>query len=58
MRIRVMERDPARLAAVAADWGVKAVPGQATEVTQIAIADAYLRDLEAETRRAMREAKR
>lgn len=53
-----MERDPARLAAVAADWGVRAVTGQAIEVTQIAIADAYLRDVEAETRRAMQEAKR
>jgi hypothetical protein len=58
MRVRVMERDPARLAAVAADWGVKVVAGQAIEVTQIAIADAYLRDVEAEARRAMREAKR
>lgn len=58
MRVRVMERDPARLAAVAADWGVKVVAGQAVELTQIAISDAYLRDVDAEARRAMREAKR
>jgi len=58
MRIRVMERDPARLSAVAADWGVKAVAGQAIELTQIAIADTYLREAEAEARRAMREVKR
>jgi len=58
MRVRVMERDPARLAAVATDWGVKVVAGQAVELTQIAISDAYLRDVEAEARRAMREAKR
>jgi len=58
MRVRVMELDPARLAAVAADWGVKAVAGQAIELTQIAIANTYLREVDAETRRAMREAKR
>jgi hypothetical protein len=58
MRVRVMERDPARLAVVAADWGVKVVAGQAIEVTQIAIANTYLREVDAETRRAMREAKR
>lgn len=55
MRVRVMERDPARLAAVAADWGVKVIAGQAIEVTQIAIANTYLREVDAETRRAMRE---
>jgi hypothetical protein len=37
---------------------VKVVAGQAIEVTQIAIADTYLREVDAETRRAMREAKR
>jgi hypothetical protein len=48
-----MERDPARLAAVASAWGVKVVAGQAVEITQVAIANAYLREVEAEAR--MRE---
>ncbi len=49
-----METDPVRLAAMAEDFGVRAVAGQAVAVTQIAIADAYLREVDAETRRAMR----
>ena len=43
-----------RLAAIAADYGLRVQPGQAVAITQVAIADAYLREIEAETRRAMR----
>jgi hypothetical protein len=53
MRVRVLERDPTRLATLASAWGVKVVPGQAVEIMQVAIADAYLREVEAEAR--MRE---
>jgi hypothetical protein len=49
-----METDPVRLAAMAKDYGVRVVAGQAVAVTQVAIADVYLRELDAETRRAMR----
>jgi hypothetical protein len=49
-----MEADPDRLAALAADYGLRVLPGQAVAITQVAIADAYLREIEAETRRAMR----
>jgi len=49
-----METDPVRLAALAADYGLRVLPGQAVEITQVAIADVYLRELDAETRRAMR----
>ena len=54
MRIKIMEKDPARLHAMAEDFGVKAPEGQAIELVQIAIASAYLNEINAETRRAMR----
>lgn len=52
MRVRLMEKDPARLRQIAEDWGVKAPPGQSPEVVAVAIASAYRRELEAEERRA------
>jgi hypothetical protein len=58
MRVRLMEKDPERLRQIAKDWGVKTLPGQAPGLVAVAIASAYRRELEAETRRAMREAKR
>ena len=54
MRIKIMEKDPARLRAMAEDFGVKVPQGQTVEMMQIAIASAYLNEINAETRRAMR----
>ena len=57
MRIKIMEKDPARLRAMAEDFGVKVPQGQTVEMMQIAIASAYLNEINAETRRAMRAKK-
>ena len=54
MRINIMEKDPARLRAMAEDFGVKVPQGQTVEMMEIAIASAYLNEINAETRRAMR----
>ena len=54
MRIKIMEKDPARLRAMAEDFGVKVPQGQTVEMMEIAIASAYLNEINAETRRAMR----
>jgi len=50
-----METDPERLRALAADWGIKFVPGCHPATVQIAVADVYLRELDKETRRALRQ---
>ena len=57
MRIKIMEKDPARLRAMAEDFGVKVPQGQTVEMMEIAIASAYLNEINAETRRAMRDKK-
>lgn len=57
MRIKIMEKDPARLHAIAEDFGVKVPPGQSIEMMEIAIASAYLNEINAETRRATRAKK-
>ena len=57
MRIKIMEKDPARLRAMAEDFGVKVPQGQTVEMMEIAIASAYLNEINAETRRAMRAKK-
>ena len=57
MRIKIMEKDPARLRAMAEDFGVKVPQGQTVEMMEIAIASAYLNEIIAETRRAMRDKK-
>lgn len=57
MRIKIMEKDSARLRAMAEDFGVKVPQGQTVEMMQIAIASAYLNEINAETRRAMRAKK-
>lgn len=57
MRIKIMEKDPARLRAMAEDFGVKVPQGQTIEMMEIAIASAYLNEINAETRRAMRAKK-
>ena len=54
MRIKIMDKDPARLRAMAEDFGVKVPQGQTVEMMEIAIASAYLNEINAETRRAMR----
>ena len=53
MIVRIEERDPERLRALAEDWGVKAAGGQAFELVVVAIASAYRREVEAEERRAL-----
>jgi hypothetical protein len=55
MRVKIMEKDPERLRALAADWGIKFVPGCHPATVQIAVADVYLRELDKETRRALRQ---
>lgn len=57
MRIKIMDKDPARLRAMAEDFGVKVPQGQTVEMMEIAIASAYLNEINAETRRAMRAKK-
>lgn len=57
MRIKIMEKDPARLRAMAEDFGVKVPTDQSVELIQLAIASAYLNEINAETRRAMRAKK-
>ena len=53
MIVRIEERDPERLRALAEDWGVRAAAGQALELVVVAIASAYRREVEAEERRAL-----
>lgn len=50
LRVRIEESDPARLRALAREWGVKAVEGQHEAVIAVAIADAYRRMIEKERR--------
>ena len=57
MRIKIMEKDPARLRAMAEDFDVKVPQGQTVEMMEVAIASAYLNEINAETRRAMRAKK-
>lgn len=54
MRVVVMESAPERLRDVAQSWGVPVVAGQDAAVTHAAIEAAYVREVEAEARRAMR----
>lgn len=53
MRVKVMEEDLARLKAMAKDFGVKVRKNQRVAGLQIAIANAYLFEIDAESRRAM-----
>lgn len=57
MRVRIEVRG-ARLAELAAAWGVQVVPGQSDEVTAVAVVTAYRREVEAEERRAMAQMQR
>ncbi len=57
MRIKIMEKDQNRLVAMAEDFGIKVFYGQSIELIQLAIASAYLNEINAETRRAMRDKK-
>lgn len=50
MRVRVEERDPVRLRALARDWNVPVVAGQHEAVIAAAIANAYRRMVEKEKR--------
>jgi hypothetical protein len=47
-----METDPERLKSLATDWGIKFVAGCHPAVLQVAIADAYSREINLEARRA------
>jgi hypothetical protein len=57
MQINIMERDPQRLLAMAKDFQIKILPDQPVAMMQAAITSAYLRELDRETRRAMRDKK-
>lgn len=50
MKVRIEERDPARLRDIAQAWGVKAVDDQHPDVLAVAIATAYRRIAEQEDR--------
>lgn len=57
VRIKIMEKDPARLQLMAQDFGVKAPKGQDIGLVHIAIASAYINEINAETRKALKKAK-
>lgn len=57
MRVKIMEKDPQRLLSMAQDFGVKVFKGQSIELMQIAIGSAYINEINAEARRAMRDKK-
>jgi hypothetical protein len=50
--VKIMETDPERLKSLATDWGIKFVAGCHPAVLQVAIADAYSREINLEARRA------
>lgn len=52
--VRIMETSAERAEAIARDWGIKPVAGQALNVIHAAIAAAYQREVDAEARRAVR----
>lgn len=57
MHIKIMERDPQRLLAMAKDFQINILPDQPVAMMQAAIIGAYLQELDRETRRAMRDKK-
>jgi hypothetical protein len=57
MGLKIAETDTQRLLAMAKDFQIKILPDQPIEMMHTAIISAYLRDLDRETRRVMRDKK-